>query len=81
MTYILDINLKDEEKSTLPGGLWGARINNSVIRQMLTANWDQMLEDPMAYSSRDKKGPDEKLIDKYIYPWAQYFILAHDSFL
>jgi len=65
---------------TFLGGLWGSKLENKLMRQLWTGQWIKMLEDPLAYSDRSLKGPDEKLLDHYVWPWAQFLTLSHDSF-
>ena len=64
----------------ISGGLWGSKLENKLMRQLWTGQWIKMLEDPLAYSDRSLKGPDEKLLDHYVWPWAQFLTLSHDSF-
>ena len=65
------------------GGLWGAKFDNSVLkfRQLWFSGWDKILKDNLTYADRSRKQPDQMILRRYIWPWAQNITLQHDSYL
>ena len=66
--------------SPMLAGMWGARLEDVNIRRLWAGAWDRILEDKLALASREKKGPDQDILDKYVWPWARYITLTHDSY-
>ena len=62
------------------GGMWGARLEDVNIRRLWAGAWDRILENKLALASREKKGPDQDILDKYVCPWAKCIALTHDSY-
>ena len=67
-------------EASMLAGMWGARIEEESIRRLWAGTWDTMLEDKLAFASREIKGPDQDLLDKYVWPWARHIALTHDSY-
>ena len=69
-----------DHAASMLGGMWGARMEDDNIRRLWAGHWDRMLEDKLAFASREVKGPDQNILDKYVWPWARYIALSHDSY-
>ena len=68
------------------GGMWTANVTSSIMRDLWKGSFIGILNDNLAYVTRqDKnrnivKGPDQKILAGYIWPWAQHVSLSHDSY-
>ena len=39
-----------------------------------------MMKDEIAFASRDEWGPDQTILEKHVWPWAENLTLKHDSY-
>lgn len=60
------------------GGCWGARLEG--WREEWGRAWSQILRDPLCWAPRSKKGPDQKVLKKHVWPWARFNAMQHDSY-
>ena len=44
------------------GGGWGAKINQTEIRQKWKTSWKSILKDKLAFAKRSEKGPDQTIL-------------------
>jgi hypothetical protein len=62
------------------GGAWGARLTMPEARDRWARAWAAMAADPMCWSARGSKGPDQTLLARHVWPWARASVLQHDSY-
>ena len=62
------------------GGCWGANLSAGKTRELWAATWTQMIEDPLCWVGREKKGPDQKILKKHVWPWARLNSMQHESY-
>ena len=74
--------MRDHPKHNVPmmGGMWGVRLSSSKIRQKLHQSFMRLFKSKLFYADNNLKGPDQYILAKYIYPWAKYFAMSHDSY-
>merc|ERR1719323_3040184 len=48
---------------------------SSLYLTFLTLCWD-----PLCWEPRSKKGPDQKVLKKHVWPWARFNAMQHDSY-
>ena len=46
----------------------------------MVESWQKMLADPLSRSSRDSKGPDQELLQRWVWPWGKFMAMEHDSY-
>ena len=63
------------------GGMWGTKLTDPNIRAIWNGIWDRIVNDPLAYSKRTMKGPDQDILKNHVWPWARYLAMSHDSYL
>jgi hypothetical protein len=63
----------------LMGGLWGARLSIKKTQIQWQQSWKKILNNKLAFSSRNMKGPDQILL-KAVWKWGKHFSLEHDSY-
>ena len=64
----------------LLGAGWGASLSKEGIRKDWEYSWLRILNDSLTYSARTRKGPDQIILTRYIWPWARNMSLQHDSY-
>ena len=52
------------------GGLWAARLTAPGARGLWAGAWRAMAADPLLWAARDRKGPDQTLLGRHVWPWA-----------
>jgi len=60
------------------GGCWGARLEG--WREEWSKAWTKIFRDPLCWEPRSKKGPDQKVLKKHVWPWARFNAMQHDSY-
>ena len=60
--------------------MWGVRLSSSKIRQKLHQSFMKLFKSKLFYADNNLKGPDQYILAKYIWPWAKYFAMSHDSY-
>ena len=65
------------------GGMWGTRLDGAgdSLRMRWAKSWIQILMDQQAFAARSKRGDDQDVLSRYIWPWAKPLSLQHDSYL
>ena len=63
------------------GGGWGAKMDQTEIRQTWKKSWEKILKDKLAFANRSEKIPDQSILKKYVWPWAKEMAMQHDSYL
>ena len=61
-------------------GAWGARTTGEEVREKWTKSWQDILKDPVSRAGRERKGPDQTLQARWIWPWAKFVMMQHDSY-
>ena len=61
--------MRDHPQHTIGmlGAAWDADLSRNNSRKYWMNAWKSMLKDPLAYSSRDKHGPDQSLLEKLVF--------------
>ena len=74
-------SMRDHPDHSIPllGGTWGARIYNQGTRIQWQKSWKKILNNTIAYSPRNAKGPDQTLLH-YVWEWGSDVAVQHDSF-
>ena len=69
-------------KQPLMGGAWGVRFDQEGpnFRYNWTRSWVKMLNDKMTYAERGSWGPNQNILKRYVWPWAKFTSLQHDSY-
>lgn len=64
------------------GSGWGARLgpDSSMVRRLFKQSFHQASHDPMFWADRKAYGPDQGFLKRYIWPWAKWSSLSHDSY-
>ena len=62
------------------GAGWGARIDQPNIRHKWVRSWEKIFKDKINYAGRSEKGPDQTILQRYVWPWAKRVSYAHDSY-
>ena len=66
----------------LLGASWGTDLTKDNGRARWLKSWKKILRDPQTYASRDRKGPDQMILRKYVWnTWGRKSSLQHDSYL
>ena len=75
-------SMRDHPAHNIPllGAAWGARITEDNIRHKWVKSWQKILADPLSRASRDTKGPDQKVLAKWVWPWGKFMAMEHDSY-
>ena len=65
------------------GGMWGTRLDeaSNSLRLKWAKSWIQILMDQQTFSGRNRRGDDQDILARYIWPWVRSLSLQHDSFL
>ena len=65
------------------GGMWGTRLDeaSNSLRLKWAKSWIQILMDQQTFAGRSRRGDDQDILARYIWPWARPLSLQHDSFL
>ena len=61
------------------GGTWGIKLTSNM-RSKMDQSFVKMFGSDIFFTSHDKRGPDQDLLGKYIWPWAKDFAMGHDSY-
>ena len=61
-------------------GMWGTKITQDTIRQQWVRSFQNILVDPESKVSRESKIPDQSLLKKWVWSWAQSLAMQHDSY-
>ena len=64
----------------LMAGMWGTKTTQDTIRHQWVRSFHNILEDPASGVSRESKIPDQSLLKKWVWTWAQSLTLQHDSY-
>ena len=73
-------------KHDMLGGLWGARFTRSmkVWKELVLWDWENIwtaiIADPLSWSKRGNKGPDQTLLSRHVWAKLSGGVLQHDSF-
>ena len=62
------------------GGMWGAKLHNGLVRRLFERSWKDILRDPQTYAAKELNGPDQDILDRHVWPWAQHLAISHDSY-
>ena len=65
---------------TVLGSTWGSKLTNTQIRSNWREAWKKGIKDDILWAPRQSWGPDQKFLDKYVWPWAKANCISHDSF-
>ena len=67
---------------TILGSGWGARLGpqNSTVRKLFKESFLKASHDFIFWAERDKWGPDQNFLNRYIWPWAHWSSISHDSY-
>ena len=49
------------------GGTWGVKLERPEVRQAFSRSFVKMAKDPRSTSPRDRAGPDQTLLKRYIW--------------
>ena len=74
--------MRDHPQHGVPflGAGWGARLDLPGVRDKWLGAWGAMLGDPLCWAGRDRKGPDQDLLTRHVWPWTKDSALQHDSY-
>ena len=66
----------------LLGGTWGLNVTVDTIRQQWGKSLQNIMEDPLNKLGAQGaiNGPDQDLLEKWIWPWGQLQAMEHDSY-
>ena len=64
------------------GSGWGARLGpqNSTVRRLFNESFLKASHDYIFWAKQDAWGPDQNFLTRYIWPWARWSSLSHDSY-
>ena len=48
--------------------------------RLVSTNWDRIIKDGDAWAGRDDWQPDQRLLKRYVWPWARGYAISHDSY-
>ena len=66
--------------AVLMAGAWGARTTGEELREKWIQTWQNILKDPVSRASRKKKGPDQTVQRRWVWPWGKFMMMEHDSY-
>jgi hypothetical protein len=75
--------MRDHPQHCVPilAGGWGAQLTVPEIRRHWHSTWSNILEDPLAFSPKQEKGPDQDLLESHVWDlYGSENILQHDSY-
>ena len=65
----------------LLGASWGTDLTKDNGRSRWKKSWKKILDDPDTYQSRQIHGPDQVILNKYIWKtWGKHSSVQHDSY-
>jgi len=72
--------MRDHPQHLAPvlAGMWGAKM--SGFRKKWQSTWQAILRSSEAWAPRHRSQSDQKLLKKFVWPWAQHSLMQHDSF-
>ena len=44
---------------SMPGGMWGVRLDSELVRRLVAGSWTKILADSLTYAARELNGPDQ----------------------
>ena len=62
------------------GGMWGAKLDNGLVRRLFKSSWRDILNDKQTYAAKELNGPDQDILNSHVWPWAQHLAISHDSY-
>ena len=64
------------------GSGWAVRLGpgDSLVREMFKQSFKQASRDSMFWAERQAYGPDQGFLKRYIWPWAKWSAVSHDSY-
>ena len=64
------------------GSGWGVRLGpqGSEVRRMMRKSFQEASHDTMFWAARKAYGPDQGFLKRYIWPWAKWSAISHDSY-
>ena len=69
-----------EHDIPLLGGTWGTHLERKNARWHWVKSWSDIMRDPITFSPRSVKGPDQVVLAKYVWSWGRCNSLQHDSY-
>ena len=77
-------SMRDHPAHCVPllGGAWGLRVTRDTIRQQWARALQNIMEDPLSRLGAQGavNGPDQDLLEKWVWPWGQLHVMEHDSY-
>ena len=64
----------------LIGASWGSNLSLDKARKFWQHTWEDIFNDTLTYTSRKIKGPDQTIINRYVWPWGKNNAMQHDSY-
>ena len=61
------------------GSAWGVRLR-PIERSMMSAAFEAARSDSMYWAPRYAYGPDQGFLKRYVWPWAKWSSISHDSY-
>ena len=61
------------------GSAWGVRLR-PIERSMMTAAFEAARSESMYWAPRYAYGPDQGFLKRYVWPWAKWSSVSHDSY-
>ena len=65
-------------KMPMMAGMWGARLTEPAVREKWNSAWQKMMNDSTLQSGL--YGGDQRMLELYVWPWAQEDVMEHDSY-
>ena len=65
---------------SIMAGTWGARLTDQSMRDKWSQVWANILADPLCWRGREEYSPDQHLLARHVWPWAQEVATQHDSY-
>ena len=74
--------MRDNMMHDIPmiGCSWGAHLERKNARWHWVKSWSDIMRDPITFSPRSVKGPDQVVLAKYVWSWGRCNSLQHDSY-
>lgn len=65
----------------LLGASWGTDLTKVNARGRWKKSWNKILQDPLTFADRSKKGPDQEILRKHVWlTWGKKSSFQHDSY-
>ena len=73
-------SMRDHYLHQMPmmAGMWGGRFTETAVREKWNSAWQKMMNDSTLQSGL--YGGDQRMLEQYVWPWAQEDVMEHDSY-